>query len=590
MALDLAMTRLPDGNLKTELKSCRTKAAEKLCTLLGAVEEPKERDNTSKRRDQRDALPTKKARKDGSKPSQASLRREDNVSQQQTFPTVLDSTLLAALSIRSEDDAKEEAQLDPLIAIMARFPPPPNSIRRYLEQQFPSLKNKDDAIAPNVLLSAASDALKICNGVAAGVSMAPEAVTVFEPVVSLLCELKDALSLDDFVSHPDVDRTILSTAEDLSSRVIQCMHILLMEHDVVSHSSQGGFPEDAASRWWLRWNPRTTALIPEISSSKSTDIANSLAMKVIALKRWLSSANTLLNKGRPPPFESVVAWSAYDMKLLEPFAAHGHLLSIEETELKNWEECMSQEGKEISRFLECWNTLALYCAAAEVVTHDLSVPTYFTFMAATRRASLLAEDAIANHIEYRGSRIDAGLAAKILEDAAALYPPLDASQWLQEQPPSLSITACLESYAHGPAGLSRYLALKASLKRVRALAAAARAGGVALGSERTTDGNRDKGSERNDGDDQESGEDSDRDQEEVLDDATDELLFFVSKEGEERSMFGQEWYFDVNDAGEGAAGEDEQMIETSTQAGKKIGVDLDALSQEFESDEGDHGD
>ena len=154
-------------------------------------------------------------------------------------------------------------------------------------------------------------------------------------------------------------------------------------------------------------------------------------------------------------------------------------------------------------------------------------------MLAARNASIVAS-----------SLGDYPLSSRIQSTAAGVLPPPSALEWLREQPPSSVILQALEALQQGPQGLSNHLIYEAQERAVKALASAAKAGGVLARGDRAAEA----------GTAQESS-------------PADDLLFFVSKEGDD-GVFGLEWGSDEEGGGEG-------------------GIDLDELPEEGQGGSGD---
>ena len=544
-------------------------AKKKLISLLNVIDVEDEEEKVGGRSRKR----IRTTKKDVSSPKQKARFPGESFSS-----TYLDSKFLDALGALDRDSSKnyenQEVKLDPLVAITARFPPPPNSVIHFLEQKFPQLK--EDRPDEEYLKSAIVEALRICNGVATNASEVVEAVTVFEPVIVLLQRLSD---VQDFTTSTSEERSkrehICSIAESLASKLLQCIHVLTLECQMISQSTEEGYSEHKETQWLLQWDKRTYSLLPELKRCRSTDFACSLANKVISLKNWFTLSRNVFEHGSLPVMETLSPLVACDMNLLNPYAPMGHLKCIEKLV---FEEMSNGELDSVTSFLRVYNSLVLYSAASEVIKATTSMAVYFTFLSASRAAAVLAGKAAQINTSLKSSRIDRSLEKVILEKAAGFHPPLNVFQWLEEQPPSVAIDSCMKAYAKGPIGLSNHLIYEAPLTSVRALAAAARLGGVVHELQHTKSKDM-KDSRFSNDEGADDGRDIDTDEGFNL---TDELLFFESTEGDAKSMFGQDWHLDTEDEDDEASDREQDQ---SSAEDRTVGVDLEALATEYALDE-----
>lgn len=541
---------MPNSPLKDSLKASLTEASTKLLQQLQSQEEePKKQ-------------PAKRAKP--AAPPATKQTKKKKTSQQSSAaapkaPTLVDCSLEAAVAaiLRSKiPKCYDNVAIAPLIS---RFPPPEGLIEWHLLRSNPAAAVEEDWAAQ---IDSAEKALHICNALATEAPSSEHALAVFEPVLAQMLKAVEALEAattkslveEEEQGGADDTREIASGWEQLkllSNRIVMCMNLAAKEIAVVNHADDDdvGAEADRNTRWWLSWNSNSSPsndTADKNGGSGSGDKNNgrrtnghNLSGNVENIATTACSvAVSLCTVARLRTFKGdasrqvdvLAAHAAHDMKILAPYAAMGQVTAAAEAALEE----VNKTTDDATLFL------ALYMAAVKS-SDSMSEEIYFLRMLAARNASAAAT-----------SLGNTAVAAQVLSSAATAPPPPAALEWLQEQPPSSVILQALQSLQRGPQGFSAHLIYEAPERALKALAAAAKAGGVlAVG---TSDADGDAGQ---------------------ISIPADDLLFFVSKEGDGGAFNRQDWGSDRDEGSDDEDGRAGLLIDDLPDEGKSMSEEED---------------
>jgi hypothetical protein len=544
---------LPDSTLKAALQANLSEAATKLLQQLQPQEEQKKK-------------PSKRAKSAAPAATQQKKKRKQSGGGAAVLvnPTLMDSSLDAAVDAILSGKAPKSYENVAVAPLISRFPPPEGLVEWQLLKSQPTAASGDDEEEENEDWSAEIDsaerALQICNALATQAPTSEHALAVFEPALAQMLKAVEALEAANNVAGVEKEelgangsKHIASGWEQLkllSNRAVMCMNLAAKEISVVNHADEDdqGAEADRNTRWWLSWNNNTSTnddngdnadngsasnserRLRREQSSGDDDVVNTArAVCSVAVSLCTVARLRTFERNGTLKVESLAAHAAHDMKILAPYAAIGQVMAAAEEAVL---EEVNKTNDDSTLFL------ALYMAAVES-SDNTNGEYYFLRMLAARNASAAAT-----------SLGDAVMAAGVLSSAAAAPPPPAALEWLRDQPPSSVVLQALESLQKGPQGLSAHLIYEAPERAVKALAAAAKAGGVLAA---TTPG----GGAVDGEDGQEAN-------------PADDLLFFVSKEGDGGAFGRQDWGSDR----EGGSDDDEEgaglVIDDLPDEGKSV--------------------
>lgn len=567
-ALHTAASALPDSSTKAHLLRNLSECAAALHDRLSAAHGPSQADATAVA--SAEVQPTRPKRAKRSKPAAnapAEQAAEAPAAGSAGAPTLLDGTLQAL--VERSLAGSPDPSVDPVALLVARFPPPPGYLNSHILRGYPAAAGASDDVP--AILAAADAALRSCNALAGQGGHPTTALAAFGAAVSLMCRAagvmegptRSAARQQGQGQHSGPQEW--AQLEALGSRALLCMHAAAEEARAAAAAGEGGGgAADSASRWWVQW-------------AKGAQQAEQEAVEACAAVVSLCTTARLHAAAAQPEAaadRALAALAALDMRRLAPYAAAGQLAYAAEAPLE--EVARGRDGA------RCF--LALYAAAAEqggcccgcawgVVVgggglgvgvgggglHEVASPLYravhitggrrVTDARCRLRAGAEAASAELYLLRMAAARKAAAVASAIgrlpaaaaLEAAAAATAaPAEVVEWLRQQPPSSVVMAALSSLQQGPSGLSAHLVHHASDRAVLALAAA-----VQSGSQRDGGG---------------GGEGVDAGGGEGAPSAADDLLFFVSREGD-AALLGEGWGADADSgAEEGGSGEGAGLV------------------------------
>ena len=406
----------------------------------------------------------------------------------------------------SQPTATATATAFPTSLLLARFPPPDGLLDAFIATH--DTDSDKDSHNDETILT-------LCNGLASQATTVEQGLALFAPALSKMLATVQAIDDNDNDSDSDGMHVNASTAQwhrlaALSSRCIMCMHLIIKEKQIQAKHGSGtgtGGDEECGGRWWLQWGDGSRQRRKKHKTTSSSSSGNtsplmaarsacSAAVSLRTAARMREAANAAATATTPA---ALTAYALCDMQLLSPYAAQGQVIASADVVVEE----VAKAREEVKLFLAL-NAAAAAAATADPDHHHPDPDFYFLRMLAARNTSAMAE-----------SVGDEGTAARVLAVAAAATPPPSALEWLRQQPPSRLVVQALEALQRrGPQGLSEYLVYEVPEKGVRALGVAAKAGGV-LKIGGSVDGNEDgDGGLSNRG-------------------ATDDLLFYVSTEGDD---------------------------------------------------------
>jgi hypothetical protein len=556
-AVDEAVAALPDSTLKDSLKASLSEVSAKLLQQLQSQEEQIKQ---PAKRAKPAAPPTTQQMKK-KKPS-----RQSRGAAAPEAPTLMDCNLEAAVAAILRGTTPRSYTTVAIAPLISRFPPPEGLIEWHLLRSNPAA-GEEDWVAQ---IDLAEKALPICNALATQAPSSEHALAVFEPALAQMLRAVEALEaatstslVEEGEQAADASREIASGWEQLkllSTRAVMCMNLTAKEISIVNHADDNdiGAEADRNTRWWLSYNSNLSAsegITDENGGSASlnnsddgrsrghhhhsgdvTNIAQTacsvaVSLCTVARLRTLEGDDSL-------HVDALAAHAAHDMKILSPYAAMGQVTAAAEAVL----------GEVNKTTDDAMLFLALYMAAVES-SDAISGELYFLRMLAARNASAAAS--------FLGNT---AVAARVLSSAATAPPPPAALEWLREQPPSRVILQALDSLQRGPQGLSAHLIYEAPERAVMALAAAAKA--LAVGASGGGDGD--------------GGQDST---------PADDLLFFVSKEGDGGAFNCQDWGSEREEGAEVEDGRAGLVIDDLPDEGKSMSEEEDYNEDSDDDDE-----
>jgi hypothetical protein len=511
---------LPKSTLKDSLQATLSEASAKLLQQLQPQEEAKKK-------------PAKRAKPAAD--TQQKKQKKQSSAAVPLEPTLIDSTLETATAAILGGKTPKEFTSVAIAPLISRFPPPEGLIEWHLLRTQPAAASGEDWAAE---INAAEKALQICNALATQAPSSEHALSIFEPALAQMLKAVEALEAASNNAGVEEEELGASGSKDiasgweqlklLSNRAVMCMNLAAKEISTINRADvdDKGAEAERNTRWWL---------YPD----QANDVVNT-ARIVCSVAVSLCTVARLRTLEGDDVIDALAANAAHDMKILAPYAAIGQVLAAAEAVLDE----VNKTNDDAMLFL------ALYMAAVEN-SGDIGGEYYFLRMLAARNASAAAT-----------SLGDAAAAARLLSSAASAPPPPEAVEWLRDQPPSSVIVQALESLQRGPQGLSAHLIYDASERAVKALAAAAKAGGVlAVGS---------------------SGGGANGDGGEGAATPADDLLFLISKEGDGGAFGRQDWGSEDDDEeDEGSDDEDDGLvIDDLPDEGKSMSEEEEEYSEE----------